>query len=126
MITPPDLETICDLNPSIHRHVLAVLLDAIKLYGEASENIGKNGAITGHPKTGAPIVNPYLPIRDMASKTICQFHKEHPGAEIPESFAGEDSESLLDSLYTELDAGPVKGRKRATKTKGARKPKSGA
>jgi hypothetical protein len=66
------------LNPDIHADELDVYLDALNLYREASANIAKNGAVTGHPKTGAPITNPYLPIRDLVSKQIVRFHKDHP------------------------------------------------
>lgn len=69
---------LCERNPDIHRDVITVFADALTLYHEATGNIQKNGAVTGHPKTGAPITNPYIPIRDLASKTICRFHKENP------------------------------------------------
>jgi phage terminase small subunit len=66
------------LNPEIHPDELAVYLDAKTLYAEASADISKNGAIAGHPKTGAPMMNPYLPIRDLAGKTLIRFHRDHP------------------------------------------------
>lgn len=35
-------------------------------YRQAAANIGEHGAIVQHPRTGNPISNPYLPIRDAA------------------------------------------------------------
>ena len=40
--------------------------DAFAEYREASDNIGKHGAIVKHPRTGNPIRNPYLAVRDGA------------------------------------------------------------
>ena len=69
---------LAELNPCIHPDVITVFVDALTVYREASENILKNGAVTGHPKTGAPITNPYMPIREKASKSICRFHRDNP------------------------------------------------
>lgn len=94
-------------NPSIHLNVITIYLDALSLYREASENIAKNGAVTGHPKTGAPITNPFLPIRDLASKTISNFHKDFPKFESSETKRGADAGGLGDldigSLLGQLD-----------------------
>ena len=62
----------------IHPDVMRVYRDALQLYDEASANIETNGAVTGHPKTGAPMVNPYLDVLDTCSKTILKFHNENP------------------------------------------------
>ena len=80
-ITKTELDRLCDSNPEIDRIVLTVYLDARKLYAEASANIEKNGSVTGHPKTGAPMVNPYLSIREAAGKTLCKFHDNYPSLE---------------------------------------------
>ncbi len=76
--TPMTLQEMQNRNPAINVRVLAVYCDALKLYEEATANLAKNGALSGHPKTGAPMVNPYLAIRDAASKAICRFHKDYP------------------------------------------------
>ena len=79
MKTPPTpVQVLGKLNPEIHPDSLRIYLDALRLYSEASENIEKNGAITGHPKTGAPIVNPYMEIQERASRVLMKFHREHP------------------------------------------------
>ena len=36
----------------------------------ASRNIEKNGLIVGHPRTGNPIENPYLAVRDRALRKV--------------------------------------------------------
>lgn len=40
--------------------------DQYATYHEAQENISKNGAVVANPRTGAPLINPYLAIRDRA------------------------------------------------------------
>lgn len=42
---------------------LRVFADALRLYHEASANVTSNGAICQHPRTGAPMENPYLKIQ---------------------------------------------------------------
>lgn len=49
--------------------------DAFLEYREASENIDKNGAIVAHPRTGNPIENPYISIRDRAGKKLDSMRK---------------------------------------------------
>ncbi len=44
--------------------------DAYLEYQEASRNIDEHGAIVNHPRTGNPIDNPYLAIRDRALKKL--------------------------------------------------------
>jgi S1-C subfamily serine protease len=47
-------------NPKVRAIDLRVFADALRSYTEASENIRRNGVIVSHPRTGAPIENPYL------------------------------------------------------------------
>lgn len=54
-----------------------IYLDALEIYSEASENIARNGAVTAHPRTGAPLVNPYLAVRDGAAKTMERYLKQY-------------------------------------------------
>ena len=44
--------------------------DAYQEYREATENIEDNGLICASPRTGSPIENPYLVIRDRALKKL--------------------------------------------------------
>lgn len=50
-------------NPKARTVDLQVFADALRTYREASDNVSKNGAIVMHPRTGAPIENPYLKIQ---------------------------------------------------------------
>ncbi len=47
-----------------------IYADAFLEYREACENIEKYGIIVSHPRTANPIENPYLSIRDRASKKM--------------------------------------------------------
>jgi len=44
--------------------------DCYTEYQEASRNIAENGVIVQHPRTGNPIENPYLAIRDRALRKL--------------------------------------------------------
>jgi phage terminase small subunit len=50
-------------NPHARLIDVHVFADALRIYHEASENVAANGAICSHPRTGAPIENPYLKIQ---------------------------------------------------------------
>lgn len=50
-------------NPRVRSVDLRVFADALRIYQEAAENVAANGAICSHPRTGAPIENPYLKIQ---------------------------------------------------------------
>lgn len=55
-----------------------IYYNALKSYDKAQENIEEYGEIVTHPKTGAPIENPYLKVRDMAAKQMLSFKKQYP------------------------------------------------
>jgi hypothetical protein len=44
--------------------------DAYQEYVKASGNLDEYGLIISHPRTGAPVPNPYLVIRDRALKKL--------------------------------------------------------
>ena len=48
-------------------------LHAFDEYKAAQANIAEHGAIVFHPKTGAPIENPYLSIRDKAGAKMLKL-----------------------------------------------------
>jgi hypothetical protein len=105
-------------NPTIRREVLQIFFDALALYEEASQNIRANGAVTGNPKTGAPMVNPYVPIREAAGKAIARFHKEHPNYKTGEEKAAPrapDWEEDLRALFAEVSLGEPAPRGRRPK-----------
>lgn len=57
---------------------LKIFEDAKKSYDRAQKNIEEYGEIVTHPKSGAPIENPYLKVRDMAAKQMLAFKKQYP------------------------------------------------
>ena len=77
-ITVASFDEIAAKNPLVDTDLLRIYLDALVLYREASANIEKNGAVTGNPKTCAPMTNPYLSIRESAARQIARFHRENP------------------------------------------------
>ena len=46
---------------------------ALLLYREAAANIAQNGAICAHPRTGAPMENPYLRVQAHAVGILGKF-----------------------------------------------------
>ncbi len=56
--------------------------DAWAEYQAASANIAKNGVIVAHPRTAAPLVNPYVAIRDGALKKLAGF-RDVPADRVP-------------------------------------------
>ena len=60
-------------NPRASAIDLRVYADALQTYHEATENIAKNGAICSHPRTGAPIENPYLKIRSQQAAILAKM-----------------------------------------------------
>ena len=62
-------------EPRARREKAALYADAYLEYKEAQKNIAANGSIVADPRTGAPIQNPYLPVRDKAFARLEQLHK---------------------------------------------------
>jgi phage terminase small subunit len=59
----------------LSRQRAVLYADAFLEYREAQQNIEKNGSIVADPRTGAPVSNPYLTIRDKAFARLEQMHK---------------------------------------------------
>ena len=57
-------------NPRASSIGIQIYADALRTYHEAAQNVLKNGAICAHPRTGAPIENPYLKIRAQQAAII--------------------------------------------------------
>lgn len=49
--------------------------DAYMEYAEAMENIRRNGAVCASPRTGAPMENPYLRVRDQARAQLVKLRR---------------------------------------------------
>lgn len=57
-------------NPKRRLDELEMYADGFTAYAEAGMNIAANGNIVIHPRTGAPITNPYLEIRAQGVRTM--------------------------------------------------------
>ena len=57
-------------NPRARADDLTVYADAFLTYQEAAENIARNGTVCAHPRTGAPIENPFVKARASATKVM--------------------------------------------------------
>jgi hypothetical protein len=68
------IKKLAKLNPRMSPDKIRIYVDAMLTYQEASRNIEQCGAVTAHPRTGAPLENPYLKIRAAAGKTLAAFH----------------------------------------------------
>lgn len=64
------LEALQKQNPKARPSDLVIYADALTEYRKAQENIDDHGSIVFHPRTGAPIDNPYVRVRDRASALI--------------------------------------------------------
>ena len=51
-------------NPRAKAGPLRMYAETAMTYAEASESVKRLGAVVVHPKTGAPMENPYLRIRE--------------------------------------------------------------
>ncbi len=63
------IEMLMKLNPN-RRHVVEMYVSNFLTFIEAEENIMENGNIVAHPRTGAPMENPYLKVRSIAQKNM--------------------------------------------------------
>ena len=57
-------------NPRASVGDLRMYADMFHAYAEAQTNIQECGNVVIHPRTGAPVENPYLKIRDKAGSTL--------------------------------------------------------
>jgi phage terminase small subunit len=62
-------------NPRVSSIDIQIYADALRTYHEAAQNVLKNGAICSHPRTGAPIENPYLKIRAQQAAIIGKMQR---------------------------------------------------
>lgn len=53
-------------NPKAKAGDIVMYADAFMEYQAAQANIAQHGSIVFHPRTGAPIDNPYMRVRDKA------------------------------------------------------------
>ena len=58
------------LNPALQQSQIVMYANLFIDYTTAQRNIDKHGSMVMHPKTGEPIENPYLKIRDKAFSNL--------------------------------------------------------
>lgn len=66
-------------NKSAAQDKIRMYADAYMDYQEAAENIRENGAICAHPKTGAPMDNPYLKVRNQMRPILVKMRIKSDG-----------------------------------------------
>jgi len=73
------IEILLSQNQERHRQDCEIYADAYIDYAVAQRNISENGQIVMHPKTGAPIENPYLKVRALAVGTMSKMRVKSSG-----------------------------------------------
>jgi hypothetical protein len=64
------IEALSASNKKARLAELVIYADAALEYNEAVDNIQRNGVIVLHPRTGAPVENPYLKVRRSAGAVL--------------------------------------------------------
>jgi phage terminase small subunit len=73
------IEILRDSNRDEMEASIVIYADAYIEYQEASENIREYGSLVSHPRTGSPIDNPFLKVRDRASATLRKIKLDDTG-----------------------------------------------
>ena len=60
-------------NAHMSAIALEVFANALRIYLEASDNVRTHGAVVAHPRTGAPMDNPYLKIQTAQGATLAKM-----------------------------------------------------
>ena len=68
------VDWLCARNSS--RQLCAQYADVWMTYREAQGNVDEHGALVFHPRTGSPVPNPYLRIRDDALRMLVKLKDE--------------------------------------------------
>lgn len=64
------IQILMDFDNELEMDRVCMYADAFVEYQEAQANIEEHGAIVLHPRTGAPIPNPYSDVKARAMKTM--------------------------------------------------------
>jgi hypothetical protein len=64
------LTSLRDQNPRLRDDVAIPLATALYEYGLAQSKINDQGVLSLHPRTGSPMENPYLQVRERSRRTI--------------------------------------------------------
>lgn len=76
---PEVLASLEQANPETPRARLIFYADCFCEYAEATDNIERNGVIVANPRTGAPMQNPYLSVREKAMAKLKPMMKNIKG-----------------------------------------------
>ena len=60
-------------NDGSSRLDLNLVADALDTYREAQKNIAERGSVCAHPRTGAPMENPYVKVRTQQVTILSKF-----------------------------------------------------
>jgi len=63
------------LNPDAKSSDIVIYTDAFLEYRAAQSNISEHGSVVFHPRTGSPIDNPYVKVRDRASELLRKMRR---------------------------------------------------
>lgn len=64
------IEALTISNPKARRDRVTIYADSFLDYQEATANITEHGNIVAHPRTGAPIENPYIKVKARATAIL--------------------------------------------------------
>lgn len=83
-------------NPEAGEATLLVYADALRTYVEATTNVNDLGAVVAHPRTGAPIENPFVNVRTQHGKVLERLHwiKAGKALALAQSAAAEQAAQL--------------------------------
>lgn len=87
-------------NPEAGEATLLVYADALRTYVEATTNVNDLGAVVAHPRTGAPIENPFVNVRTQHGKVLERLHWIKAGKALAAAQA-----SALEQQAAQLGAG---------------------
>lgn len=85
---------LAELNPRASPRDVKIFVDYYFEYIEAVQNINENGVIVLHPRTGAPIENPYRKIRDNAVNFLLKIEIKNTGGLWGFERQGEEQDKL--------------------------------
>ena len=66
------LDALRDANPRAPEDAIRAYASALRDYVAAERNVSEHGAIVYHPRTGAPVENPFLAVRERCAATMAR------------------------------------------------------
>jgi phage terminase small subunit len=81
------LDALRDANPRAPEDALRAYASALRDYVAAERNVAEHGAIVFHPRTGAPVENPFLTVRERCAATMsrCKLRETREAWELAAS-----------------------------------------